>query len=93
MDRQKYRVKISTYDRELILKYVLAIDGNLAESLKKKRSRNGEVTIELTQKEVNEIAGWIAMEANHTKSRQLAEDLNALCDHLESVEREIRMGY
>jgi hypothetical protein len=92
MESAKYRVRISTYDRELILKYAMLPSG-LIETIKKKRSRLGEVSLELTHKELNEIAGEVAREANHTRNRQLAEDLNALCDHLEGMEDQIRRGW
>ncbi len=87
---QKYRIKISTYERELILKFFGAITDELATSIKKKRSREGTVSIELTLRELSEITGWIAMEANHTKNRQLEEDLSALFENLEYIESEIK---
>ena len=87
---QKYRIKVSTYDRDLILKYCLAIPDELAASIKQKRTREEFVSIELTLNEVSEIAGWIAMEANHTKSRQLEEDLSALYECLECFECQIK---
>jgi hypothetical protein len=87
---QKYRITISVYDRELILKYCLVITDDLAASIKQKRSRAGSVSIELTLNEVSEIAGWIAMEANHTKNRQLEEGLSALYENLESFEYQIK---
>ena len=89
MESEKYRIKISVYDRELILKYVLGLRGDLRESIRRKRPRLGEVTLELTQEELKEIAGWIAMEANHTTNGELEEDLEALYEHLESVGDEI----
>ena len=88
---QKYRITVSIYERELILKYCLAITADLAASIKQKRSRNGFVSIELTINEVSEIAGWIAMEANHTKNRELEEDLSALYEILESFENQIKI--
>lgn len=87
---QKYRIKVSTYDRDLILKYCPVISEELATSIKQKRSREGFVSIELTLGEVSEIAGWIAMEANHTKNRQLEEDLSALYECLEYFEYQIK---
>ena len=87
---QKYRITISVYDRELILKYCLAITGDLAASIEQRRSRRGFVSIELTLNESSEIAGWIAMEANHTKNRQVEEGLSALYESLESFEYQIK---
>ena len=87
---QKYRLSISLYDRELILKYCLFMTGELATSIKKKRSRKGFISIELTLNEVSEMAGWIAMEANHTTNRQLEDDLSSLYERLDYLEYQIK---
>lgn len=83
---EKAKAKLSIEERDLILEYADFVNPKFKEMLRKKRSRNGHVSIEIDEEDLKELIGCIAAEANHAKDRDVARALNALCDELESLE-------
>ncbi|MBF0205069.1 MAG: hypothetical protein HQK67_12375 [Desulfamplus sp.] len=44
----------------------------------------------MTLEQLTDLIGYVAAEANHTRSKRLQEDLNEICDCLESTEQSIK---
>lgn len=87
MDRKNLiKIEISVDDRNLILEHVPLHNPILRKKIEKKRSRNEMVSLEVTGKELSELLGCIAEEANHTSSKTLENELDPLFEYLESVE-------
>jgi hypothetical protein len=40
----------------------------------------------LTQNELKKLIGYVAAEANHARKKSEQEDLNSICDYLESID-------
>ena len=55
------------------------------------RRRSGYVVLRLTEAQLEDLAGWVAAEANHAKTRNQEEVLGEVCDHVESVLTAVRM--
>ena len=87
---RKVKARFTTEERALILEHGICMNQRVADRIREKRSRNGYVSIELNKGELADLAGCVAAEANHTKKRGLAAILNEVCDHLESLEDELR---
>lgn len=52
--------------------------------LKSAEKRGDYVMLDLSIQEANDLAGWVAAEANHAKSNKESELLNSACDAIES---------
>lgn len=55
------------------------------EMLAAPRRRSGCVVLRLTEAQLEDLAGWVAAEANHAKTRDLEEVLGEVCEQLEGV--------
>lgn len=55
------------------------------------RRRSGYLVLRLTEAQLEDLAGWVAAEANHAKTRNQEEALGDVCDQLESVLTVVRM--
>ena len=44
----------------------------------------------LTLPELTDLIGYVAAEANHARKKRESEDLNTICDYLESLEFDIK---
>lgn len=84
------KIKLSIEDRNLILEHVPLYYPGLKDKIEKKRPRNGMVSLELSEKELSELLGSVASEANHTSSRKLENELDPLFEYLESVEFQLK---
>ena len=81
----KIQIEFSIDERELILEHVLICSPGLKEKIRKKRSRSGYVTLELSREELTDLSGSIASEANHTSKKWLADELDPIFESLESA--------
>lgn len=91
MDRKSViKIKLSVEDRNLILEHVPLYYPGLREKIEKKRLRNGMVSLEISGKELSELLGCVAREANHTSSKKLENELDPLFEYLESVEFQLK---
>jgi hypothetical protein len=55
------------------------------EMLATPRKRSGYAVLRLTEAQLEDLAGWVAAEANHAKTRDQAETLGEVCEQLEAV--------
>lgn len=85
------RAEFSIEDKNLILEHVSLFDPRLEEKLRKKRSRNGYIAIELTRDELSNLIGCIAREANHTSKRWLEDALDPIFEYLDSLEYKMKL--
>lgn len=93
MDRARtIKIKLSIYDRDLILHHVSLFHPGLKEKIKSKRARNGAISLDINQDELSDLLGCIARESNHTSNRNLEQELDPLFEYLEGAEFELRRG-
>ncbi len=79
------RVEIELYPYEFeALKVNRMISDMCGRYLKSVEKRGDYVVLDLTIQEANDLAGWVAAEANHAKSDQESELLNSACDAIEA---------
>ena len=86
------QVELTVEERELILEHVTLFHSGLEEKLRKKRSRNGYVKLELDSRELDDMIGCIAREANETANRWLENELQEIFDRLEGVQFDLRLA-
>jgi hypothetical protein len=79
------RVEIELYSYEFeALKANRMISDMCGRYLKSVDKRGDYVVLDLSIQEANDLAGWVAAEANHAKSDQESELLNSACDAIEA---------
>jgi hypothetical protein len=97
MARPKYHpVELTEYEIGLILKYVPPIHPLLKKRLSKPKPGTYDpelLRVSMSLAEITDVIGFLAHEANHTRSRNLERDLDELRENLECVENDIKHGY
>jgi len=79
------RVEIELYPYEFeALKANRMIRDMCGRYLKSAEKRGDYVVLDLSIQEANDLAGWVAAEANHAKSDRESELLNSACDAIEA---------
>ena len=81
----KVEVRLSDRDRELLFEKTLC-DSAYASALTRSPDGNGFVG-RYTLDDLEDIAGYVASEANHTRSKKLQRELDDLCDRLSEIEK------
>ena len=76
---------LSLADRELIMEYALG-EPDLVDRLRLCETRDGELRVGYTLSELDELQGYVAAEANHTKDAALEDRLDALFGKLKAYE-------
>jgi hypothetical protein len=74
-------VELTARERELILEHTLAGDELLAPT--RSLPKSGKRAAMYTLYDIEELQGFVAAEANHTKDGRLAKELSALHEHLQ----------
>ena len=92
MEPKTTQIELTVEERELILEYVTLFHPGLEDKLRKKRSRNGYVKLQLDTRELDDLIGCIAREANETSNRWLENELQEIFDRLEVVQYELRLA-
>jgi len=79
------RVTIELYHYEFeALKANRMIRDMCGQYLKSAKRRGDFVVFDISIHEANDLAGWVAAEANHAKSDEESDLLNAACDAIEA---------
>ena len=78
-------VQLSLNQRELIVENTFA-GSDLTDRLRLAEVRGRSVLLHYTLSEIEELAGFVAAEANHTKDRALEDELDELFEILQAVE-------
>ena|SRR5919198_1191179 len=81
---QKVPLKLSARDRELILEHTFA-DDELTAPLRVVPTSNTAAVYAFTLDDLEELAGYVAAEANHAKDRKLQKELDRLLARMETV--------
>jgi hypothetical protein len=79
---QKIPLKLTAQERELIINKTLT-GPDLTERLKLVLNR--ESVFAFTLDELDELVGYIAAEANHTKSKKIQKELDRLYDRIQYI--------
>ena len=83
MDRISIRLTIEEYD--LILNQTFAGE-DLTERLREARAGGKYVKVAYTLDELDDLAGFLAAEANHAEDKKLEKKLEALYDKISDIE-------
>ena len=79
------RVEIELYPYEFeALKANRMISDMCGQYLKSAVRRSDFVVLDISIREANDFAGWVAAEANHAKSAMESDLLNSACDAIEA---------
>lgn len=81
---QKIPVKLSKQERELIINKTFA-GPDLTDRLRLTSVSSTEPVFRFTLDELDELVGYIAAEANHTKSKRLERELDRLYDRIQDI--------
>ncbi|NOQ35020.1 MAG: hypothetical protein GQ569_03900 [Methylococcaceae bacterium] len=73
------RLYLDNREKELINEYWYVASKEIKSQLVNKRRK----TINIDYEELKDLVGFLAAECNHCRSKQLAHELNELCDKLE----------
>jgi len=74
------RIQISNREKELIHKYWYTAPEKVKAQLTNKRRK----TIDIEMEDIKDLIGYLSLECNHCESRQLAFELDDLCEMLEA---------
>lgn len=74
------RIPLNDWEKQLILKYCGIVSNDLRSQLGNRRRK----TIDIERADLEDVVGWLSRECNHAKNRQVAFELNDLCEMLES---------
>ena len=83
MDR--INIKFTIDERNLIVNQTFAGD-DLTERLLEAKTEGKYIKVAYTLSELEELAGFIAAEANHTEDKKLEKQLDALYDKISDIE-------
>ncbi len=81
---EKVPLKLSHRERELILEHTLA-DDELTAPLHVAPTANQASIYSFTLDDLEELAGYVAAEANHTRNQKLQKELDRLFARIETV--------
>ena len=82
---QNIEIPFTLEERDLILKKTFT-DPALTDRLKLAEVKEGHIKVSFSLNEIDELAGAIAAEANHTEDEALQEKLDDLYDRIADIE-------
>ncbi len=82
MKPKRVEIEFHRYEFEALLANGMISD-MCGKYLKSAEKRGDYVVLEISIHEANDLAGWVAAEANHAKSENESDLLNAACDAIE----------
>lgn len=83
MKPERVEIELDFYEFEA-LKANRMISDMCGRYWKSAEKRGDYVVLDLSVQEANDLAGWVAAEANHAKSDRESELLNSACDAIEA---------
>ena len=91
MKKEKlHKIELSEYEYELLMKDSLIIKDILRTLLATAKRIKASYFLPMRLTQLTELIGLVAGEANHAKGKMLQNDLNDLCDYLESIENQLK---
>ena len=85
----EYSVELTAYEYSLLTKNYL-ISRGCKKQLESATEDDEGIELLLTLGELEELAGFVAAESNHARSKRQREELGELCDYLEAEVSRIR---
>ena len=82
---KRISVRFTIEERDLILKQTFVGD-DLTEKLHEAKAGGNIIKVEYTLDELDDLAGFIAAEANHAENKKLEKKLEALYDKISNIE-------
>ena len=82
---ERIDIKFTIDERELIVNQTFAGD-DLTERLHKAKVEENYIKESYTLNEIEDLAGFIAAEANHAEEKKLQKKLDALYDKISNIE-------
>ncbi len=82
---ERIDIKFTIEERDLIVNQTFAVD-DLTERLHKAKVEGKYITVSYTLDEIEDLAGFIAAEANHAEDKKLEKKLDALYDKISDIE-------
>jgi hypothetical protein len=89
MNSDKYSIELTEYEFD-VLKNNHLISSVCTSQLNSPTKVEEGVALSLTLPELTDLIGYVAAEANHARKKRESEDLNTICDYLESLEFDIK---
>jgi hypothetical protein len=83
MKSERVEIELCPYEFEA-LKTNRMISDMCGQYLKSVEKRGDFVVLDISIHEANDLAGWVAAEANHAKSEEESDLLNSACDAIEA---------
>jgi len=74
------RIQINNREKEIIHKYWYTATESMKVQLTNKRRK----TIDIEQDDIQDLVGYLSLECNHCNNKNLAYELDDLCEMLES---------
>jgi hypothetical protein len=84
-----YPIELTEFEYD-VLKNNHLISTVCARQLNSPSKVENGVALSLTLPELTDLIGYLAAEANHARKKREREDLNTICDYLESLEFDIK---
>ena len=81
---EKVRIELTTRDRDLIMNHTFA-EGDLTDRLRLLPRPGARPFYRFTLDELDELAGHVAVEANHAKVKKLGKELDQLFARISDV--------
>ena len=82
---ERIDIKLTIEERDLILNQTFAGD-DLTERLNEAMADGKQIKVTYTLDELEDLAGFIAAEANHAEDKKLEKKLDALYDKISDIE-------
>ena len=82
---ERIDITFTIAERDLIVNQTFAVD-DLTERLHKAKVEGKYITVSYTLDEIEDLAGFIAAEANHAEDKKLEKKLDALYDKISDIE-------
>jgi hypothetical protein len=89
MNADKYSIELTEYEYD-VLKNNSLISIVCTSQLNSPIKVEEGIALSLTLPELSDLIGYVAAEANHARKKREREDLNTICDYLESLEFDIK---
>jgi hypothetical protein len=80
---EKVAVVFTARERQLIIEHTFA-GPEVVEPLEQGRPRGGRYTLRLTLDDLDDLLGYVAAEANHSRSKALQKELDTLYERLQA---------
>ena len=82
---ERIKIKLTIEERDLIISHTFA-DDFLTQRLRDAETNEKQIKVTFTLEELDDLAGFIAAEANHSEDKKLVKKLDDLYDKISEIE-------